>query len=431
MALFTMLLKIVTSIVRIIIFICLFMRILNATKTNKKIIIYGLTFTSSFTILCHVASLPFIFQIIMEIVVITLCVSRYTSYDVRMILFTSITYEIGVSIYEYIISASMAIIFHSKTFLNYYGMCYQISNCIVCLLLFCFTIYAYKCTKLNAQRIYRIVGFVAYIGLFSIITLSQQKNLILSNDNNITWIILSIVFISSIMIFNMRRKYDAEKELAKLKSQQAELLERDYTVLNNVYSANAKLFHDFHNHIGSLRQLILHEKYDEALKYIDDLTEPITNIIDKVWTGDETVDYLINSKLSESVSYNINFNVDVEYPRHTNIKSADLCAILGNLIDNALEAVKNNSLQEEKYIKLKIRPVNQIIVIKVENYFNGNIINEQGEIKTTKTEKSLHGWGLKSAKTAAQKYDGVVITNYESNIFKVVATLNFQSVSIK
>ena len=100
----------------------------------------------------------------------------------------------------------------------------------------------------------------------------------------------------SVLVFNINRHYEAEKELARLKSQQAELLEHDYTALNNAYAANAKLFHDFHNHIGVLRQLLSHKKTEEAVQYLDELQSPVQEMADAVWTGDETADYLINSK---------------------------------------------------------------------------------------------------------------------------------------
>lgn len=77
------------------------------------------------------------------------------------------------------------------------------------------------------------------------------------------------------LVFRMNRQYEVEKELARLISEQAELLERDYTTLNNAYAVNAKLFHDFHNHIGALRQLLSHEKYAEAVQYLDELQAPV------------------------------------------------------------------------------------------------------------------------------------------------------------
>ena len=90
----------------------------------------------------------------------------------------------------------------------------------------------------------------------------------------------------SVLVFNISCQYEVEKELAKLKSEQAELLERDYTTFNQAYGVNAKLFHDFHNHIGVLRQFLTHEKYGEAVRYLNELQAPVQNLTATVWTGD-------------------------------------------------------------------------------------------------------------------------------------------------
>ena len=152
---------------------------------------------------------------------------------------------------------------------------------------------------------------------------------------------------------------------------------------------------------------------------------------DTVWTGDETVDYLINSKAAMAAAGQISMQVQVEFPRRTNIRSADLCAVIGNLLDNALEAAGRISEPEQRFIRLVIRRINQMLVIKVENSFAGRPKEEDGRLKTTKTEQGLHGWGLKSAQTAAEKYDGMVQTSYDGTVFLAAATLSYHAVSIK
>ena len=171
------------------------------------------------------------------------------------------------------------------------------------------------------------------------------------------------------------------------------------------------------------------EKYQEAAAYLDELQEPLREMTDTVWTGDETIDYLINSKMAAAADRQISLQAEVEFPRHTNIRSADLSAILGNLLDNALEAAEKVNPPEQRTISLTIRRIHQMLVIKVENHFAETIQAEHGQLKTTKTQKGLHGWGLKSAQAAAAKYDGTVRTAYEGNLFRAVATLSYHGIS--
>ena len=141
---------------------------------------------------------------------------------------------------------------------------------------------------------------------------------------------LALILTLAILLFHLNRQYQMEKELAALKAQQAELLERDYTALSRTYAVHAKLFHDLHNHLGALRQLLTRQKWTEAMDYLDQLQAPIQNMTDTVWTGDDAADYLINRKAAEAKAAGIRYQANVEFPRHTNLQSADLCAILGN-----------------------------------------------------------------------------------------------------
>lgn len=153
-------------------------------------------------------------------------------------------------------------------------------------------------------------------------------------------------------------------------------------------------------------------------------------LADTAWTGDGTLDYLINSKAAAAEADGIDFQIQVEFPRHTNIRSADLCAILGNLLDNALEAARQVPEGRARFVSLVVRRIHQMLVIRVENSYSATPIREDGVLKTTKAEGGLHGWGLKSAQTAADKYDGMVQTTCVDGVFRAVATLSYHGISV-
>ena len=407
---------------------CLISRLLQVKQPDKKSIAAGLAGVFAITVAMFLTGSSEFYRAALEVVWIAVCSNRLLRADMRMGLFVSIYYEIAVSFWTFLIMAGMGIVFHSSAFLNEETMDGQAAVWLLHILLFVGMLYLLKNQDIARREAFRFASAVSAAGLIAVITLSEQTVLGISDDTLSTWTILSVVLMMSVLVFNMNRQYESEKELAKLKSEQAELLERDYTTLNNAYAVNAKLFHDFHNHIGALRQFLTHEKYAEAVRYLDELQEPVREMTDTVWTGDETVDYLINSKAALAAEGRIQLQAQVEFPRHTNIRSADLCAILGNLLDNALEAAGQVPEPETRFVRLTIRRINQMLVIKVENSFAASLIQEGGELKTTKTEGGLHGWGLKSARTAAQKYDGMMQTSCTGNTFRAVATLCFDGV---
>ena len=147
-----------------------------------------------------------------------------------------------------------------------------------------------------------------------------------------------------------------------------------------------------------------------------------------VYTGDEAVDYLLNSRASMAEREGISLELQIEFPRRTNFHSADLCAILGNLLDNALEAAGKVTEPKERQVRLIIRRIHQMLVIKVENTFAEVLKEADGELKTTKTDGGLHGFGLKSVRVAAQKYEGTLQTSCEGDWFRAVVTLFYEGV---
>ena len=278
-----------------------------------------------------------------------------------------------------------------------------------------------------AAALGRVASAAAVLGLLGAVTLSEQTVLPLDDSRTGTWIILSMVLLFSVLFYRLNRQREMEQEIARLKQEQAEILERDYQALRRTYADNAKLYHDLHNHIEAIYQCLREGDMGAAARYCEDLRAPVREISQTAWTGDKAVDYLISSKLALAGQKKIRTKVSIEYPRNTNIRSVDLTAVLGNLLDNALEAAET-APDSLRFLKLTIRRIHAMLLIKVENGCGRAPIQEGAEFPTTKEEKALHGWGLKSAQTAVERYDGTICTEYIDGVFQAVATLGFQPV---
>ena len=416
---------ILTGTVRVLVGLILIYRLLSTKRPDGRSLGLGLAGAVILTVLLSLLHAPDFYRMALEAVLIAACAHWLQGAEVRMSLFVGIFFEIGVSFWSFLLSAGLGVLLRSQDFLSAGTPAGQSALWLLHGLLAGLAVCLSR-KEIEGKSVFRAVSAVTVTGFLAVITLSEQRVLDIPDDTLYMWTILAVVLMMSVLVFNISRQYEVEKELAKLKSEQAELLERDYTTLNRAYEVNAKLFHDFHNHIGVLRQLLTHEKYGEAVHYLDELQAPVKNLTAAVWTGDETADYLINSKAAAAEAAGIRFQAQVEFPRHTNIRSVDLCAILGNLLDNAIEAARQVPEQSDRTVALTIRRIHQMLVIKVENSFAAAPVQENGQLKTTKTGGGLHGWGLKSAQTAAEKYDGMVQTNVSGEIFRAVATLSYQ-----
>ena len=417
---------ILTGEVRVLVGLVLVYRLLSTKRPDGRSLGFGLAGAMILTVLLSLLHAPDFYRMALEAVLIAACAHWMQGAELRMGLFVGIFYEIGVSFWSFLLSAGLGVLLRSQDFLSTETLAGQSALWLLHGLLAGLVVWLSRKREINRKSAFRAVSALTVAGFLAVITLSEQKVLDIPDDTLYMWTILAVVLMMSVLVFNISRQYEVEKELAKLKSEQAELLELDYTTLNRAYEVNAKLFHDFHNHIGVLRQLLTHEKYGEAVHYLDELQAPIQNLTATVWTGDETADYRINSKAAASEEAGIRFQAQVEFPRRTNIRSVDLCAILGNLLDNAIEAARQVPEQSGRTVALTIRRIHQMLVIKVENSFAAAPVQENGQLKTTKTGDGLHGWGLKSAQTAAEKYDGMVQAGAFGDVFRAVATLSYQ-----
>lgn len=416
---------ILTGTVRVLVGLFLLYQLLPAKRPDGRSLGLGLIGAVILTVLLSLLQAPDFYRMALEAVLIAACAHWLQGAEVRMSLFVGIFFEIGVSFWSFLLSAGLGVLLRSQDFLSVGTPAGQSALWLLHGLLAGLAVWLSR-KEIEGKAAFRAVSAVTVADFLAVITLSEQRVLDIPADTLYMWTILAVVLMMSVLVFNISRQYEVEKELAKLKSEQAELLERDYTTLNRAYEVNAKLFHDFHNHIGVLRQLLTHEKYGEAVRYLDELQAPVQNLTATVWTGDETADYLISSKAAAAEAAGIRFQAQVEFPRHTNIRSVDLCAILGNLLDNAIEAARQVPDQSERTVALTVRRIHQMLVIKVENSFAAAPVQEDGQLKTTKTEGGLHGWGLKSAQTAAEKYDGMVQAGVSGKVFRAVATLSYQ-----
>lgn len=368
-------------------------------------------------------SIPQIYITSAEIIIMMLMIRCLFQTELRMPLFLTFFYEIAVALWEFLISAGLAILFRSEDFLDRNTLGFMAAVWIVRALILGI---AFLAAKAGEGR-NKVISGVAVAGLFGVVFLSGQSIITIDEEQMTTWIIFSMLILLAVLFFYLTRQYEMEKKIAQLEQEKNELLMRDYRLLKNTYATNAKLFHDFHNHIEALYRYLEKDRTAEAVRYLESLRSPTNAVTQPVWVGDEAVDYLINSKIALAVSQNIRVNTNIEFPRRTNIRSVDLVAILGNLLDNSLEAV-NNEEDSLRFINLTIRRINDMLAIKVENGCNAAPAAADGELQTSKTDKTLHGWGLQSVRTAAERYDGTIETEYGNHTFCAVVILSFEAV---
>lgn len=372
------------------------------------------------------ASLPTIGVMAVEVLAIAAVAWYCLREKLNLCLFLAIFYEIGVGLWEFLFQAGLGILFRSENFVDPKATEHLAGIWLVRLVLLGASVLLAKQPKKSSTPM-RLTSAAVMLGLFGAVTLSQQTILPLSDEQAGTWVILSMVLLFSVLFYRLSRQREMELEIAQLKQDQSEILERDFQALRRTYESNAKLYHDLHNHIEAIYQCLTQGDIQEAVRYCEDLRTPVREISQNIWTGDKAIDYLISSKMALAEQDQIKTKVNVEYPHNTNIRSVDLTTILGNLLDNALEAA-DTAPDELRFLNLTIRRINAMLIIKVENGYGNAPVENDGKLTTSKADKASHGWGLKSVQTAADRYDGTITTDYKDGVFQSVVTLSFQPV---
>ena len=207
-------------------------------------------------------------------------------------------------------------------------------------------------------------------------------------------------------------KTQRENTELQLQAQKAELDTEYYTLLQNQYENSNILIHDIKRHLLSIKNLADENDCDGIEHYIDNLYSEyeVKNI--KKFSNHKLVNAIINRYAKVFSDCGITFNCDIRNIDFSFIADNDLTSLLDNLLENALEASRDS---EEKKVDLLIAPTNvNYISISLNNTCSVAPNIKNGKLITTKKKSTPHGYGFKSIKRIADKYDGDVSFDYET-----------------
>lgn len=204
----------------------------------------------------------------------------------------------------------------------------------------------------------------------------------------------------------------AEKNLALY---QKELLETHYQEVDNMYRQIRGWRHDYRNHIQTMKAYAAAGDWESICHYLDLLDEDLTTVDTVIKTGNAMTDAILNSKISLARAKKIQVIADADIPVKLKCSEIDLCCILGNLFDNAIEA--SMQLPEEKrLIRIYMDMKNTQLYISFTNFTaSGKLAKEANLFKTTKGDG--HGFGLVSIDSIIEKLDGYISRNSEDGAF--------------
>lgn len=180
--------------------------------------------------------------------------------------------------------------------------------------------------------------------------------------------------------------------------------------------------HDYNNHLIAIQGLIDDHAYDRLKQYVIHQQETLSENFLTVNTGHNIIDAILTDKFTAARKENIRFSHSILLPEPFPIDDIELTGILGNLLDNALEACREIPAGQSPapYIRIAIAPKRNMLHISVENSASGNYVyDHNGHLKTTKPDKELHGNGLSHVAEIAAKHSGFCATDAQTDHFSI------------
>lgn len=221
---------------------------------------------------------------------------------------------------------------------------------------------------------------------------------------------ISLVFV---VYYAYRREQIYRQQISKTNS----LLNEQYEMLFKNYSEKRILIHDAVQKNILLQGYLETEQYTEAQKFLKEICRDYQNSSIKVETGITEIDLILHYKQEKCEQKNICLETEINV-MSCPLQRKDLCILLGNLLDNSIEAVQE--LEEKKRrVTLHMKSLNQMFMIQIENFYCGARRREGEKYLTTKEDEKCHGIGLESCKKIVDNYGGTLEIVDKDNRFIV------------
>jgi sensor histidine kinase YesM len=245
-----------------------------------------------------------------------------------------------------------------------------------------------------------------------------------ADPDSLVLLLLGYIVISLITIYIYDRSIRNSEDKLKLEllNNQLSYQESNITEIKENHIEIRKIWHDVYNHLNNIALLLKNHNVDECVEFIENYTQTINEINIKINSGNIFVDALISRKSFECANNSIEFSSDILLLNEIKINNIDLCILIGNALDNAIEASVRLDLVDRK-IKVQIKMLNDYILINITNTVSENALLKNSNLDTIKSDKKRHGFGMINMNSIVKKYDGELKLSCEKNEFVFNAIL--------
>lgn len=257
----------------------------------------------------------------------------------------------------------------------------------------------------NLMR-YAIIPFISICLI--IIILSNDMGTLNAKMRYLMWGCLSISFIANLLlVFFM--KSDAEKNQLLFERKSLELVEagkkREYKAMEEKLDLQKSLNHDFRNHLNCMQALVEHQNYEEVKAYLAQLNHKYSIETEQIDTHNIIINTVLNDKYNEAKETGAAIALQIGDLSDVAMKEIDIILLLSNMLNNAIEALKE--CKKNKVLRIKLELEHGEFLVAIQNSFEGERRKNGDFYDTTKKKDAdLHGYGLKNIRSTVEKYGG-------------------------
>lgn len=284
--------------------------------------------------------------------------------------------------------------------------------------------------KIVESPYWKILLFIPIFSIFMLYFMLSQN---LKNRYFVILFCIGILIINIIIFYLYNSIVDnyiriQENEIFK---RQTEIYSNQLKIHIQTENKIRSLQHDLKNHMQELYHMAQQGETGSIVNYIEQMYRVIKNPKEYCFSGNKEIDGIINYMIEKSGKALKDIQIDVQIPEYLKVSTYDMNVLLGNLLENAIDAAIKT---EEKFLKLVITFDKGILYIYIINSYAGEIRKKSKKIITTKKDEEQHGYGLENVRKIVETYNGTLDINYDSNRFEVnvmLYTLKLQNIEIK
>ena len=286
-----------------------------------------------------------------------------------------------------------------------------------------------------------IIGLITVIvTAFAVMLRVSMQTPYTEQGTMLVWSSLGLLFITIAIFFlyELFVKEESKNANLTLNLQRLELERGFYNEIDAIYKDMRMWRHEYKNNLTALENLVRQGARDEILSYIISISGEPPHFESSLQSGNLVLDSIVNSKLGLAKKHNIEVSIHAFYPKDNLIDANDLCTIVGNLLDNAIEACglhfhsseqpSKEKLEKEllnasqnefekPFINFEFLVKGKNLTISVQNSFFHEIKQDKGRYVSSKGGL-FHGIGLPLLDSVVSKYNGHIIRNHENSVFE-------------